>query len=137
MRSLQKHAADKFKGTMMEAIGMEVVEVSPERMVLRLPVTDKVRQPAGLLHGGATAALVETAASMGSAIQCPDGTMPVGIEINCNHLRGKRDGYVEATAVPVHRGRKSHVWDVKVLDEKGELTAVGRCTLMIVPLQSP
>jgi 1,4-dihydroxy-2-naphthoyl-CoA hydrolase len=134
MRSLIKFAEDKAKGTMMEALGMEAVEVTPERMVLRLPITDKIRQPMGLLHGGATAALVETVASMGSFIQCPEGHVPVGIEVNCNHLRGKKDGVIEAVGIPVHRGRRTHVWEVKVYDENQKMIAIGRCTIAITAL---
>lgn len=129
-----KFDPDKAKGTMMEALDMQAVEVTPDRMVLRLPVTDKVRQPMGLLHGGATAALVETVASMGSFIQCPEGFVPVGIEVNCNHLRGKKDGVIEAVGVPVHRGRRTHVWDVKVFDEDKKMIAIGRCTIAITSL---
>ncbi len=134
MRSLIKLAAEKAKNTMMEALGMEAIEVAPERMVMRLPITEKVRQPMGLLHGGATAALVETVASLGSAIQCPEGHAPVGIEVNCNHLRGKKDGTIEAIGTPVHRGRRTHVWDVKVYDEAQKMIAIGRCTIAITPI---
>ncbi len=126
----------RFEKTMGAALSMEVIDVNPEKMVIRMPVTDASRQPAGLLHGGATAALVETVASLGSAIQCPQGFLPVGIEVNCNHLRGKKDGYVEAVGVPVHRGRRTHVWDVKVYDEDKKMVAIGRCTVAITPIES-
>jgi len=126
----------RFEKTMGAALSMEVIDVNPEKMVIRMPVTDASRQPAGLLHGGATAALVETVASLGSAIQCPQGFLPVGIEVNCNHLRGKKDGYIEAVGVPVHRGRRTHVWDVKVYDEDKKMVAIGRCTVAITPIES-
>lgn len=125
----------KFEKTMGAALGMEAVEVTPDRMVIRMAVTDASRQPAGLLHGGATAALVETVASLGSAIQCPKGTVPVGIEVNCNHLRAKKEGVIEAVGVPVHRGRRTHVWDVKVYDEQKKMIAIGRCTVAIMPIE--
>ena len=79
---------------------------------------------------------METVASLGSAIQCPKGTIPVGIEVNCNHLRGKKDGVIEAVGVPVHRGRRTHVWDVKVYDEEKKMVAIGRCTVAITPIES-
>ena len=126
----------KFEKTMGAALGMEAVDVNPEKMVIRMPITDASRQPAGLLHGGATAALVETVASLGSAIQCPPGFIPVGIEVNCNHLRGKKEGVIEAVGVPVHRGRRTHVWDVKVYDEQKKMIAIGRCTVAITPIES-
>ena len=125
----------RFEKTMGAALSMEAVEIHPEKMVIRMPITDASRQPAGLLHGGATAALVETVASLGSAIQCPKGFMPVGIEVNCNHLRGKSEGVIEAVGVPVHRGRRTHVWDVKVYDEDRKMIAIGRCTVAITPIE--
>lgn len=123
-----------FSRTMMEHLEITPVEVTPDKMVLRMPVTDKVRQPAQYLHGGATAALIETTASMGSAIQCPKGFIPFGIEINCNHLRSKQEGFIEAVGVPVHRGRRIHVWEVKVYDEEKKMVAIGRCTVAITPI---
>ena len=126
----------KFEKTMGAALSMEAVDINPEKMVIRMPITDASRQPAGLLHGGATAALVETVASLGSAIQCPTGFIPVGIEVNCNHLRGKKEGVIEAVGVPVHRGRRTHVWDVKVYDEQKKMIAIGRCTVAITPIES-
>ncbi len=128
--------ATKKIATLMDTLGMKMMEVSREKMVVRMPVGPKVKQPMGLLHGGATVSLMETAASMGSALQCPAGMMPVGIEINCNHLRSKRSGFVEATAVPLQRGRRIHVWEVKVRDEKGGLVAAGRCTLAVIPVST-
>lgn len=126
----------KFEKTMGAALSMEAVDIDPEKMVVRMPITDASRQPAGLLHGGATAALVETVASLGSAIQCPTGFIPVGIEVNCNHLRGKKEGVIEAVGIPVHRGRRTHVWDVKVYDEQKKMIAIGRCTVAITPIES-
>jgi uncharacterized protein (TIGR00369 family) len=131
----KKEIQYRFEKTMGAALSMEAVDINPEKMVIRMPITDAARQPAGLLHGGATAALVETVASLGSAIQCPQGFMPVGIEVNCNHLRGKKDGIIEAVGVPVHRGRRTHVWDVKVYDEAGKMMAIGRCTVAITPIE--
>lgn len=134
MKFTKEQAKSYLPGTLMETLEMELVKVEPDEMILRMPVTDKVKQPARLLHGGATAALIETVASMGSAIQCPEGLMPVGIEVNCNHIRAKKDGHIEARGIPIHRGKRMHVWDVRVTDEKGDLVAVGRCTIAIVPV---
>lgn len=135
MKFVKQDAEKYLPGTLMETLEMQLIEVDPERMVLRMPVTDKVKQPARFLHGGATAALIETVASMGSAIQCPKGFIPFGIEVNCNHLRSKQDGYIEAVGVPVHRGRRIHVWEVKVHDEDGKIVAIGRCTVGITPVE--
>jgi uncharacterized protein (TIGR00369 family) len=136
MKFVKEDAQKYLPGTLMETLEMELVKVDPDEMILRMPVTDKVKQPARLLHGGATAAMVETVASFGSAIQCPKGFIPVGIEVNCNHLRAKDSGYIEAVGVPVHRGRRTHVWDVKVYDEEKKMIAIGRCTVAITPIES-
>lgn len=114
-------------------LDMETVTLTPERVIIRMPVGPKVHQPFGILHGGATVALCETAASVGSAFHVDDGEMPVGLEINTNHLRPKSSGYIEATATPVHVGRRTLVWDIRVHDEAGRLVAISRCTVAKVP----
>src|SRR5688572_20008416 len=110
----------KFGKGMVEAIGIEFVELNPEKVVATMPVDARTRQPFGLLHGGASAALAETVASVGATLNLDrQKQMAVGIELNANHLRGKRDGVVTATATPLHRGRKTHVWDIRIEDEAG------------------
>lgn len=136
MKFVKEDAQKYLPGTLMETLEMELIEVGPEKMVIRMPVTDKVKQPARYLHGGATAALIETVASMGSAIQCPKGFIPFGLEVNCNHLRSKQDGYIQAVGLPIHRGRRVHVWEVKVYDEGEKMVAIGRCTVAIVPVDN-
>ena len=136
MKYAKEHAKEYLADTLMETLDMELVKVEPDEMILRMPVTDKVKQPARFLNGGATAALIETVASFGSAIQCPKGFLPFGIEVNCNHLRSKQDGYIEAIGTPIHRGRRIHVWEVKVRDEEGKMIAVGRCTVGITPIKT-
>ena len=99
-----------------------------------MPVTPKVHQPFGLLHGGASVALAETVASLaGLANVDREKETVVGIEINANHVRGKRDGVVTAIATPAHVGRRMHVWHVHITDEVGRLVCVSRCTLAVVP----
>ena len=120
--------------TLLTTLGIEVVETSKERVVLRMPVGPKVHQPFGLLHGGASVALAETAASIAGLMQVDTREeMVVGIEINANHLRGKRDGVVTAVATPIHVGRRTHVFDVRITDEDGKAICVSRCTLAVVP----
>lgn len=113
-------------------LGMEEVALTPERVVIRMPVGPKVHQPSGILHGGATVALCETAASVGSVFHVGEDEMPVGLEINANHLRTKASGHIEATATPVHLGRRTLVWDVRVHDEAGRVVAISRCTVVKV-----
>jgi uncharacterized protein (TIGR00369 family) len=123
-------AAAPFEGTLIERLGIEIVEAGPDRVVARMPV-DGNTQPYGLLHGGATASLCETVASFGTALAAGPGRLVVGIELNVNHLRAVRSGSVTATGLPVHIGRSTAVWDMKVHDDNGELVAVSRLTLVI------
>ena len=116
------------------AIGIEIVELTPERVVATMPVDERTRQPFGLLHGGASLALAETVASLGAAANVDlERFVAVGQEINGNHLRGKTDGVVRATAVPIHRGRSSQVWAIEIVDEQGRLVCISRCTMAIIP----
>lgn len=122
--------------TLAGTLGMEVIEASAERMVVRMPVIEAVRQPFGILHGGATVALAETAASLGTWLGIDQNAFAAaGMEINCNHLRQVRAGVITATATPLHRGRTTWVWDIRVQDEQGRLTAISRCTIAVVPMQ--
>jgi len=115
-------------------IGIEIIELTPERVVATMPVDERTRQPFGLLHGGASLALAETVASLGAAANVDlERFVAVGQEINGNHLRAKTDGVVRATAVPIHRGRTSQVWGIDIADEQGRLVCVSRCTMAIIP----
>jgi 1,4-dihydroxy-2-naphthoyl-CoA hydrolase len=118
------------EGTLIEKIGLEWLEVTPERIVARIPVESNV-QPYGLLHGGATAALCETIGSLGAALVAGPESLPVGIELNVNHIRSVREGFVTATGVPLHSGRRTAVWDMRVHDDDGRLVAVSRVTLAL------
>lgn len=120
-------------GTMMEALDMRIVEVSDSRVIVTMPVSSKTRQPAGLLHGGASVALAESAASIGSLYYAiPKGKHAVGMEINANHIRPKREGVVKAIATAVHKGKTTFVWDVRIVDEADRLICISRCTIAIV-----
>ena len=119
--------------TLIGALGITFKELSPEKVVCEMPVGPKTVQPMGLLHGGASVALAETAASIAAAMNLnPETHYPVGLEINANHIRGKKDGVVTATALPLHRGRTSMVWDIQITDEEGKLISVSRCTIAVV-----
>jgi uncharacterized protein (TIGR00369 family) len=107
--------------------------VEKDRVVLSMDVTPRVHQPFGVLHGGASAALAESAASIGANMNCPDGFVALGQEINANHLRPKVAGSLTATAVPVHLGRRSQVWTIDIVGEDGKLVCVSRCTLAVIP----
>ena len=117
-----------------DALGIEVLEISPDRVVATMPVDDRTRQPFGILHGGASVALAETVASLASAANVDrEEFAAVGLEINANHLRAKRDGLVTATATPVHIGRTTHVWDVRIVDEDARPICISRCTIASRP----
>ena len=118
---------------MAAAIGIDIIEVSPDKVVATMPVDERTRQPFGLLHGGASAALAETVASIAAFMNVdPEKQAAVGVELNANHLRSKTEGVVKATATPLHRGRTLHVWDIRIEDEEGRLVCASRCTLAIV-----
>ena len=119
--------------TLLGALGITYEELTPDRVVCKMPVGPKTIQPMGLLHGGASVALAETAASMGTALNLNLEThFPAGLEINANHVKGKRDGVVTATATPLHKGRTTMVWDIQITDEDGNLVCISRCTVAIV-----
>jgi 1,4-dihydroxy-2-naphthoyl-CoA hydrolase len=121
---------DGRAGTMIPRLGLEYLEVGPDRIVARIPVEPNL-QPYGLLHGGATAALCETVASFGTAVAVGLEKVVTGIELNVNHIRAVRTGHVTATGVPLHVGRTTAVWDMRVFDDEGRLVAVSRLTLVI------
>jgi len=119
--------------TLLATLGIEIVEATKARVVATMPVGPKVHQPFGLLHGGASVSLAETVASVAAYLNVdPVTEMAVGVEINANHLRAKRDGTVTATATPLHVGRRTQVWDVRIVDEEGKAVCVSRCTLAVV-----
>lgn len=119
--------------TMVEHLDIRF-KVDPEgRLCATMPVDARTHQPAGLLHGGATVALAESLGSMGSFLLVESANQAVvGIEVNANHLKGVRSGRVTATGELVHRGRTTHVWDIRVRNEAGELCAICRLTTVIV-----
>jgi 1,4-dihydroxy-2-naphthoyl-CoA hydrolase len=114
-------------------LGIEMLELTPQRVVATMPVDQRTRQPFGILHGGASVALAETVASFGAvAIIDRERYVAVGQEINANHLRPKLEGVVTATGVPVHVGRTSQVWSIEIRDEAGKLVCISRCTMAVV-----
>jgi uncharacterized protein (TIGR00369 family) len=121
------------KNTLMETLGINVVSVSNEGVVATMPVDHRTHQPFGLLHGGASVALAETVASLGAYFFIDQETENcVGLEINANHIRGKKSGVVTAYAKPAHRGKTTMVWEVKIVDEEDELICLSRCTMAIL-----
>jgi len=120
--------------TLLTTLGIEITEAGKRRVVARMPVGPKVHQPFGLLHGGASVALAETVASTGAWMNVDrERETIVGIEINANHMRGKRDGVVTAVATPVHVGRRTQGWEIRITDEEEKMVCISRCTIAVVP----
>lgn len=120
-------------GTMAEWLGIRFTARTERTLEATMPVNERSRQPYGLLHGGASAALAETLGSVASALCIdPETQICVGMEINCNHLRGKKDGWVRGSAEPLHLGSTSHVWEIKIRDESGRLVCAGRLTVAVL-----
>lgn len=120
--------------TMAEHLGIEWTELGNDFIKAKMPVDHRTKQPYGLMHGGASCVLSETIGSVGSAMVV-DHTkfICVGLEINANHVRSARDGYVTGVATPLHLGRNTHVWDVKIYDEANQLVCVSRLTVAVIP----
>lgn len=121
------------RNTAMEPLGIAFTEIGPDYLRATMPVDARTHQPYGLLHGGASALLAETLGSSAGGLCAPDGHGVVGIEINANHLRGVRSGQVTGTARPLHVGRSTQVWEIRIEDEAGRLVCVSRLTLAVVP----
>ena len=120
-------------GTMAAHIGIEWVEVGENFLKAKMPVDHRTNQPYGLLHGGASCVLAETLGSVASAMLIDHSKFYcVGLEINANHIRGVREGYVTGIVSPLHLGNTTHVWDIKIYDEKEKLVCVSRLTVAIL-----
>ncbi len=120
--------------TMGEWLGIEWTVIGEDSLQARMPVDHRTHQPYGLLHGGASCVLAETIGSVASAMVIDHAKFfCVGLEINANHLRGVREGYVTGTATPLHLGASTHVWDIRIKDEKGKLVCVSRLTVAVMP----
>ena len=124
------------KNTMGEHLGIEFMEIGENFLKARMPVDNRTRQPYGLLHGGASATLAETLGSVASAFVIDQQRLYcVGLEINANHIRSAREGYVYGTAIPLHLGKTTHVWDIRIYDEREKLICVSRLTVAILQRQ--
>lgn len=120
------------KNTMMEFIGIEMLEVGDDFVKARMPVDHRTKQPIGILHGGASCVLAEGLSSAAGNFCVPnEKDYCVGLEINANHIRSVRDGWVEATARPIHLGAKTQVWDIQLRQDE-KLTCIVRMTLMVL-----
>ena len=130
--SLQKLQA-MSAGTMGEHIGIEFTEIGDDYLKATMPVDHRTRQPYGLLHGGASVALAETLGSVASSLVLDTSVfICVGLEINANHIRSARQGLVTGIAVPIHLGSSTHVWNIKIYDDRERLVCISRLTVAIL-----
>lgn len=124
---------DFSKGCMVEHVGIKFTEVGTDYIKAEMPVSHKTTQPFGLLHGGASVVLAETLGSVAaSVIVTPLGKMAVGLEISANHVRGVSEGMVIGTARPVHIGRSTHLWEIRISDDKENLICLSKITMAIL-----
>ena len=125
------------KNTILEALGIEIIEKGSDFLVGKMPVDSRTVQPMRILHGGANVVLAETLGSIASLmIINPDEEISVGVEVNANHIRSVKSGWVKGTAKPVSIGRKIHVWEIRITDEKDRLSCVSRLTVSVLPKES-
>lgn len=121
--------------SMVAHLGIEFIEAGADYLRARLPVDDRTLQPDGILHGGASVALAETLGSVASnwvVDRCQKAC--VGLEINANHIRSVRSGYVVGTARPLHLGKSTHVWEIRIENEQEQLVCIARLTMAVLDL---
>lgn len=121
--------------TAVSHLGIEFLEVGDDFIRARVPVDARTIQPYGLLHGGVAVTLAETLGSCGAAYAAPAGQRVVGLDINANHLKGASSGWVTGITRPVHIGRSTHVWQIELTNDAGELTCVARITMAVLTLK--
>jgi 1,4-dihydroxy-2-naphthoyl-CoA hydrolase len=122
-----------FGNSLPQHLGIEFTELGPDFIRGRMPVDERTRQPYGILHGGASVALAETLGSTGAGLVVdPDKYRVVGQEINANHVRAVSEGFVIGTARPAHIGKRSHVWEIRITDERERLVCISRITMFVI-----
>lgn len=123
-----------MKNTLMETLSITYTDVGEDYLVATMPVNSKVHQPMGLLHGGASVALAESVGSAASHLFIDNDKFEIrGIEISANHLKSIRGGIVTATARPIHKGRTTNLWEIKITDESDNLISLCKLTNIILP----
>lgn len=122
------------KNTLMETLSIEFTDVSEDTLTARMPVTPKVHQPDGILHGGASVALAESVGSAGAIVFLDNENISIrGIEISANHVRSVSEGYVYANATILHKGRTTQLWQIRIVNEEGQLVSMVKFTTITFP----
>lgn len=118
---------------MMKHLGIELTSIDADHVAGRMPVDHRTKQPLGLLHGGASVVLAETLGSVGASFQVnPMKQYCVGLEINANHIKSAKEGYVLGVAKPVHIGKKTQIWEIRITNEAEELVCISRITMAVI-----
>lgn len=126
---------DRWPKTLINSLGIEFTSIKKDELIATMPVDERTKQPFGILHGGANVALAETLASIGGWLNCTEeNPNVVGLEINANHLRAVNKGFVTGIAKPIHLGKRTQVWEIKISDDTGKLTCISRCSLLATNL---
>lgn len=132
-RSATVESLNKWsRNTLVEHLGIEFTEVGDDFLTARMPVNPTTHQPLGLLHGGASVALAETLGSMAATLCVEESKFCVGLEINANHVKGVRDGFVKGTTKPIHIGKQTHVWEIRISNDLDELVCISRITMAVL-----
>lgn len=128
---------DLSKNSISAHLGIEIVSIADDALVGRMPVDARTHQPFGILHGGASVVLAESLGSLASMLRLADPTKQraVGLEINANHIRSVSAGWVYGRCTPIHVGRTTHVWDIRITDEQERLVCVCRLTVAVISAQ--
>jgi 1,4-dihydroxy-2-naphthoyl-CoA hydrolase len=137
----KKYTVDELQGfcqnTMVTNLGIEFLEIGDDFLKAQMPVDTRTIQPIGILHGGASVALAETIGSVAAHMTIdPDKNLSVGLEINANHIKSIRKGYVIGTGRPLHLGRKTQVWHIEIKDKDNSLISISRLTIAIIENRS-
>ncbi|HLW50257.1 MAG TPA: hotdog fold thioesterase [Sphingobacteriaceae bacterium] len=127
----------RFDNNIGKFIGIEFVEITDDSLSAIMPVDERTKQPYGILHGGASVVLAETLGSIASnLIIDSESFVGVGLEVNANHLRPVSSGHVKGVCTPIHIGRTTHVWDIRIYEKHGKLNCISRLTVAIIPKQN-
>lgn len=123
---------ERCKNTLCDHIDISFTEIGENFLIAQMPVNEKTRQPEGIVHGGATAALAETVGSAAAALCVDETKLCVGLELNINHIRAAREGVLKARAEPLHLGKSTQVWEIKIWNETGQLISAARLTVAVL-----
>ncbi len=130
---LVAHMNATREGSVWDILDIQLLYADKDKVVATMPIGPNHRQQVGYLHGGISVTLAESVASLGTVLNIDaDRQMAFGLEINANHLRSKREGRLTAVAMPIHKGRMTHVWEIKISDEQDKLVCISRCTIAVV-----